>query len=54
VMISTILVPIVILVLIAIMGPRLIDSSQHETGKESSHYQQHSAVMPRHYSFHTS
>jgi hypothetical protein len=54
VMIRTILVPIVILVLIAIMGPGRIDSSQHETGKESSHYQQYSAVMPRHYIFHSS
>jgi hypothetical protein len=52
VLIITIVIPIVIL--IAIMRPRLTGSSQNESGKESRHCQQHFAVIPQHYIFHSS
>jgi hypothetical protein len=47
------LVPITVPVLVAIMRLRLNDSSEEEGGKEDRDCQQHTAVMPQHYIFHS-
>ena len=50
VMIVAVVIPVPVLVATISLG--LADSSQQEGGEKDSHYQQHSAVMPRHYIFH--
>ena len=48
---ALVIIPVLVLI-VAVMRPRLTDSSRHESGKENGHYQQHSAVMPRYFIFH--